>query len=516
MSDLAKDDELIEQEVYDLADACLRGDMSPAQAERLRKLVCDDARACRHYVRFMYDSCGLRTLARDRAAAQRGLGAPETATMPGGLPLGDAAADAAAGAPPSTSTTFGFLGDLARWSQNLPGMSMFVWPIAGLIGLVAGSLAIVAIVAVLGRSNRPTAQLVAATNCRWTNGTAAISVGSQLRPGQKIDLAAGEAQIAFARGAVVTVRGPSVLEIESDACARLLVGNVSAKAETERSHGFTLRLPTASVVDLGTEFHVQAAADGHSRLDVTAGEVEIHGGPTWRTRRLTAGQAAQFEPGERGVFAMIEGGDNTPAWRFPTIEPPSDKDYADASQHHAKISVVEGQLDGQYSGPVEKLLDGRGQPNSDSPFESAVLKAGLAECKILVDLGKTVLVQKVNTYSWHQRTQKLPHLTVLAPQRYTLYGFAGDSPPPVDGDPTEHGWTRICRVDTDEFFSVPPIINRPPQQAVSISGAGGQVGRYRFLLWRVLRSKGPNVLPTGYANTSTMFGEFDVYAEERD
>ena len=416
--------------------------------------------------------------------------------------------------PPSTPT-LGFLGDVVRWGENLLGMRMFVWMLAGFVGMLVGLPTIMAILPVLGFANRPAAQLVAATNCRWTDAAAAIPFGGDLRPGQKIDLAAGEIKIAFARGAVLTVRGPSVLEIESAACARLVVGSVSARAESARSHGFTLRLPTASVVDLGTEFHVQTAVDGHSRVDVSVGAVEIRDRLSPRPRRLDAGQAAQFEPGENGVFAMIEGGDESPAFRFPTIEPPSNKDYADASQNHATISVAEGRLD-ENSGPVECLLDGRGLSSADAFWEGVFFRDGETG-KLLLDLGKVVRVQKINTYSWHEsanypRTPGARH-TSRAPQRYTLYGFAGDSPPPVKGDPAAHGWTRICRIDTDEYFSVPPVLHRPAQQAVSIGGANREVARCRFLLWAPLATPTEDT-PGDKWNANTLFAEFDVYAEE--
>ena len=412
----------------------------------------------------------------------------------------------------------GFLGNIIQWGESLPGVPMFLWMLAGFVGMVVGLPTIMAILAIFGFYHRPVAQLAAAADCQWTHAAAAIPVGSELRPGQKIDLVAGEAQIIFQRGAVLTVHGPSILEIESDACARLLVGDINAKAETERSHGFTLRLPTASVVELGTEFRVQAAADGHSRVDIITGAVELRTDNGDTKRRLEKGQAVQLEPGKNGVFAIVEAGDKTPAWRFPTIEPPSDKDYADASQHHAKISVVEGRRD-ERGGPAELLLDGRAQSKPDSALESVFFDdASRAGGKFLLDLGKTVRVQKINTYSWHESDylpRKAGH-TGRAPQRYALYGFAGDAPPPVKGDPAEHGWTRICRIDTDEFFSVPPAINRPQQQAVSISGATGEVGRYRFLLWAVLPSTPADVPGEGRATANTAFGEFDVYAEERD
>jgi hypothetical protein len=105
---------------------------------------------------------------------------------------------------------------------------------------------------------------------------------------------------------------------------------------------------------------------------------------------------------------------------------------------------------------------------------------------------------------------------VRATQRYALYGYSGDTPPPTAADPASHGWTLISRVDTDEFFTVPPVTNRPAQQGVSITGNDRKLGRYRFLLWAVQPThaesftSSPEMPP---ADQNTFFGEFDVYAE---
>ena len=52
------------------------------------------------------------------------------------------------------------------------------------------------------------------------------------------------------------------------------------------------------------------------------------------------------------------------------------------------------------SGPVELLLDGAGQSTADSPHQS-VFFANNQKGKILLDLGRAVRVQKINSYSWH-------------------------------------------------------------------------------------------------------------------
>ena len=362
------------------------------------------------------------------------------------------------------------------------------------------------------------ARLAKAVGCRWTNAKTVLPVGSELLAGQKLDLATGEAEIVFGSGAVVVLRGATMLEIESAGSVRLLLGRVTARAETEAAHGFTVHTRTACLTDLGTQFDVQAAADGRSGVYVTVGAVEVRAdGGGAAAHRLEAGESAQIEPGDSGAVAIIESGDGTAAFKFPTIEPPSDHDYADASQKHATVRLVEGKV-GPDSGPVDVLLDGRGQSKADAPRESFFFYDNFAG-KILVDLGKPVLVRKINTYSWHvYEKAPLGHdmRDVRATQRYALYGYSGDTPPPAAGDPASHGWTLISRVDTDEFFTVPPVTNRPPQQGVSITGNNRKLGRYRFLLWAVQPThaesftSSPEMPP---ADQNTFFGEFDVYAE---
>jgi hypothetical protein len=415
----------------------------------------------------------------------------------------------------------GFLGDLGPRSGGILSSYSLVFSLLGLVAVV-GSLAAAVGWALHGRQPEqavaaaaPAARLTRAIDCRWNGPEVGFSPGAELVAGRELELAAGEAEIAFRSGARIVVRGPSILKIESENSARLLVGRVTARADTKRSHGFILHTQTASVLDLGTEFHVQAAADGHAEIHVTAGTVEIQTVKHQARHRLQVGDTAQVEPGDAGVYAVIESGSGTSAFTFPTIAPPSNKDYADATQHHATIRVAEGTLHGE-SGPIPRLLDGKGQSTADSPGES-VFFANNQKGKILLDLGKAVRVRKVDTYSWHAYEKVSAghdRYDTRATQRYNLYGYVGERPPATAGDPAAHGWILISRVNTDDFFSVPPAVNRPTQQAVSITAADGNVGRYRFLLWDVHPTHVSPYPPYPEGEQNTFFGEFDVFAED--
>ena len=351
---------------------------------------------------------------------------------------------------------------------------------------------------------------LAAADCEWVDPESALHENAMLVAGQKLELASGQVAIVFGSGAEVNLRGPAIFTIESANSAFLTLGQLSARAATPEAHGFTIHSRTAAAVDLGTEFGVKASEDGHSRIVVATGAVEVQLANGRARRRLGKGEAIEVEPGRPSVIARIEPGDDTPAFRFPTIEPPSNKDYADASQVHARISVLRG-IPHADNGPVEVLIDGKGQSNADSPPESFCFENNSSGL-ILLDLGRKISLKKVNTYSWH-RCWNRPIDHIRATQKYDLYGSPGPALPSEDGDLAGAGWTLIARVNTDEFFGFPRQAARPAQQAVSITTAeGGVLGGYRYLLWdvRPTRADAPGY---GREEHNTFYGEFDVYAE---
>ena len=382
-----------------------------------------------------------------------------------------------------------------------------------------GSLAAAAVAMFVGwwllRSDRTevVARFGALQDCRWVNAMMRVAKGDGVHRGQRVELSAGRAEMVFGSGAVVTLIGPCVFDAESAKGGFLMLGQLKALANTPESKGFTVRTRTARFVDVGTEFVAGASADGQSRVDVTSGEVLVHLDGIKAPHRLRKGDALSVEAGSAQVMVRIESGDRTPAFRFPTIEPPSDRDYADAKQGHAAIHLSRGALQPNEpgaSGPLEKLLDGKGQSKADAPEESVFFQDGPAGL-LLLDLGRAVAISKINTYSWHQHGLSAGN-RVRAVQKFALYGFGGDEPPGVDGPLAEAGWVPIARVNSDDFFGVVKLLDRPAQQVCSISAAQGTIGRYRYLLWEAQPSFYPDL---NGLNNNTFYGEFDVYAEPR-
>lgn len=346
-------------------------------------------------------------------------------------------------------------------------------------------------------------------NVRWVASETHLQAGDPLRAGQVLELSTGTAIVEFVSGARVTLIGPSIFELTSGNGGFLSLGQLKAVAETPQSKGFTVRTRTARVVDIGTEFVAAAAPDGQSRVDVTQGEVQVHVAGAGLPQRLRTGEALAVEAGSGSIFVRIESGDGTAAFRFPTIEPPSAADLADRSQGRATIRAERSSLHLTApipSGPPELLLDGRGQSAADSPAESVFFDNDVAGA-LLLDLGASHAITKINTYSWHQ--SKDFENRVRAVQKFVLYGFAGDVAPPVTGAPAEGGWVPLARVDSDDSFRVMQPVDRPAQQACSITGAHGIIGRYRYLLWEVHPTEGRR----GLFLNNTFYAEFDVYGE---
>jgi hypothetical protein len=387
----------------------------------------------------------------------------------------------------------------AWWQRPLPWVAALA--VTAAVGLLAwrglSALRLGAAVAQVGRLE----------NARWVAPETRLQPGDALRAGQVLELSAGTAVVEFTSGARVTLIGPSIFELSSGNGGFLSIGQLKALADTPESKGFTVRTRTARVVDIGTEFVAAAAPDGQSRIDVTRGEVQVHVAGAQVPQRLRTGEALSVEAGRQPVLVRIEPGDGTAEFRFPTIPPPSHEDYADQSQGRATMKVVRGGLfltAPVPSGSPDLLLDGRGQTAPDSPAESVFFGPNDSGA-LLLDLGRAITISQINTYSWHQN--RALDNRVRAVQKFTLFGFAGDDPPQADAQPAEAGWVPIARVDSDDFFRVAQPIDRPAQQACSITGAHGAVGRYRYLLWVVE----PTQSVTRPVLDNTFYAEFDVY-----
>jgi len=367
-------------------------------------------------------------------------------------------------------------------------------------------------------------RVVECTAAVWVSPDTVFDPGDAVRVGERLELAAGDVRIDLASGASMRLTGPAILAIESPMLVSLTMGRVRVTASTPESKGFTIRTRTGRIIDLGTEFTADAGPDGRCRVGVSSGAVrfQLDSGGGDAGELLRAGDVMEVEPGRRQVVTRIERGDDSRAFRFPSIESPSADDLADASRGRATIRCVRGML---YENPArqvtsaapEILLDGRGQSGPDAPSESLYFADG-EEGGLVLDLGGEVDVRKVNVYSWHRclnpgfpAALREAHRDRAA-QHYVLYGRADDPVEAAVGRTIHASWTFLARVNSDEHFGLTGI-DRPAQQASSVSSARGMLGRFRYLLFVVQPTVGTNhdgqLLEFG-----TFCGEIDVYGEE--
>ncbi len=149
----------------------------------------------------------------------------------------------------------------------------------------------------LSESRNVVARVVWTTNdTTWSNAARPTDFLLRLRPGDIIGTNSGFVKIEFSDGARLILHSPSLLQVTSATSAHLIRGQVAGRAQ---NGNFTLSTPSASVVDIGTEFGVGVNAQG-TAVTVFEGEVHVHSmlrsttaGPF---RRLTEGMSLKVAP----------------------------------------------------------------------------------------------------------------------------------------------------------------------------------------------------------------------------
>jgi hypothetical protein len=197
-------------------------------------------------------------------------------------------------------------------------------------------------------------------------------------------------------------------------------------------------------------------------------------------------------PGE--IRTLVEHNDNehaTASFKFKSIPSPSKKDAATK----AKFSILDGEQD-PNGGWLDKLHDGAVPTEEDQPEQNFFFNAGTPGGRILVDLGSVIEIKAVNTYSWHPNTR--------GPQVYELFASDGASPdfarePKKSADLEKSGWKRIAKVDTRPKSGEPG-----GQYAVSISDSEGLLGKYRYLLFDMVKTESDDEFG------NTFYSEIDV------
>ena len=180
-------------------------------------------------------------------------------------------------------------------------------------------------------------------------------------------------------------------------------------------------------------------------------------------------------------------------FKFKNLPSPTKNDAASS----AKLTLIDGRIDAG-SADLNALIDGRLPADEDEPAANLFFSAGSSGGRFRMDLGKTIDIAQVNSYSWHPNSR--------GPQLYKLYAADGseenlDLAPKRGVDPATRGWKFIATVST-----LPQQGEDGGQYAVSVTESSGSLGKYRYLLFDCYVTE----LYDNWGNT--FYSEIDVIA----
>jgi hypothetical protein len=111
--------------------------------------------------------------------------------------------------------------------------------------------------------------------CKWAEGSRPASHYERIFIGQRFNLDSGLVEITYDSGARVILQGPVTYEIDSNNGGYVFVGKLSGKIIAETGRGFTVRTPTAKIVDVGTEFALEVTPNGAVETVVFSGMITL-------------------------------------------------------------------------------------------------------------------------------------------------------------------------------------------------------------------------------------------------
>lgn len=232
-----------------------------------------------------------------------------------------------------------FHGTIGYFSQEIP-FSLLIATVLTSVGLWIASLVYVSTSDQLARDSSlkeqpsfdPTLEVVGRItgmfDCRWSRDGRAPSGYDNVLTGRQFKLDSGLLEITYETGAKVILQGPVTYEVDSRDGGFLSIGKLTARLEKKRSEAashdseiidhksslstihhplFTIKTPTATVTDLGTEFGVAVDRLGTTTSHVFCGSVCLQmvssdGKAKGNARVLHKNESAQVgkNPGNRG------------------------------------------------------------------------------------------------------------------------------------------------------------------------------------------------------------------------
>lgn len=289
-------------ELAALAEAVMEGELTDADRARLVELLRDDELAQQRYL----DMLSMHTVLRHVLTAPE---AKQANAMDVLAHIADWQRDQSLALPEREKSS-------SSGSISVAGPRRVRWPRWVASILIVASLAGVLMVAVKPSAPLPPQPVAILTDARhavWEDEKGRLvfnKKGKTLVP-QTLRLAEGIASITFNDGAVVMLDARdhrTHFELNTNSSSFLHVGKIVAKAEPEKSKGFTVHLPgNRRVIDIGTEFGILVDVNGLSEVQVLSGSVEAvrqdDAGNVLEKSTLTNSEGAQLGEGDSAFKA---------------------------------------------------------------------------------------------------------------------------------------------------------------------------------------------------------------------
>lgn len=147
-------------------------------------------------------------------------------------------------------------------------------------------------------------------DCQWADESTAAINGDYVPLDRKYTLSSGLMEITYGTGAKVILQGPVTYEVKSKNGGFLSIGKLTGKVEVKTAKGFSIRTPTATVTDLGTEFGVEVDKRGVTTSHVFRGLVRIQrladdGKPEGDGQLLRENESARVERSGQGRIVVV-------------------------------------------------------------------------------------------------------------------------------------------------------------------------------------------------------------------
>ena len=317
------------ERLMELAGAVCNQTASASDTAELNAMIRNDPESCERYLQYCQMHIALRMELRADLAAQSACRQTEETSF-----TGDSSSPPVSEAHVASYPPFAVLGNLIHgtvgfFSQEVP-FSLLIASVITCLGLLAGSMVYVSRPQPMARGARPSistfaesvperdrvGRITGMVDCRWTgsgvrgreaekdNSTSLVALGD------KLVLASGLLEITYDTGAKVILQGPVAYEVDSRDGGYLSIGKLTAQLDNAKSKAanrtsslstihyplFTIKTPTATVTDLGTEFGVEVTREGSTNSYVFQGRIAVEANTsrsaTPHKIELTAGESA--------------------------------------------------------------------------------------------------------------------------------------------------------------------------------------------------------------------------------